>query len=145
MYDKLIKRLRDAAKMSDALAVLLPHSEGGATEKLYNEAADAIEELKKVLDAVNDAHNDGYDVGYWAGRRDYEPKWIPVTERLPESGTRALVMRFDYVTNTPFYDLLWFDKGGGEWWNRHFTGDYAVTHWMSLPEPPMKEEPPKEK
>ena len=47
MYDELVKRLRDAAKMSDALAVLLPHSEGNATAKLYNEAADAIEELSK--------------------------------------------------------------------------------------------------
>lgn len=45
MYDDLILRLRDAAKMSEALAVLLPHSEGNATAKLYNEAADAIEEL----------------------------------------------------------------------------------------------------
>ena len=45
MYDELIKRLRDAAKMSEALAVLLPYSEGNATAKLYNEAADAIEEL----------------------------------------------------------------------------------------------------
>jgi len=45
MYNDLVKRLRDAAKMSEALAVLLPHSEGNATAKLYNEAADAIEEL----------------------------------------------------------------------------------------------------
>ena len=112
MYDELIKRLRDAAKISEGLAVLLPHSEGDATAKLYNEAADAIEELSK-------------------------PKWIPVTERLPEDGERALVMRFDYVTNTPFYDLLWFDKG--EWWNRRYTGNYAVTHWMPLPEPPKEE------
>lgn len=49
MYDELIKRLRDAAKMSEALAVLLPHSEGNATAKLYNEAADAIEKLSKEL------------------------------------------------------------------------------------------------
>lgn len=45
MYNDLILRLRDAAKMSDALAVLLPHSEGNATAKLYREAAGAIEEL----------------------------------------------------------------------------------------------------
>ena len=45
MYDDLVKRLRDAAKMSEALTVLLPYSEGNATAKLYNEAADAIEEL----------------------------------------------------------------------------------------------------
>ena len=40
MYDELVKRLRDAATMSEALAVLLPHSEGNATAKLYNDAAD---------------------------------------------------------------------------------------------------------
>jgi rubrerythrin len=45
--EDLIIRLRDAAKMSDALAVLLPNSGGSATAKLYNEAADAIEELSK--------------------------------------------------------------------------------------------------
>lgn len=45
MSDELVKRLRDAATMSEALAVLLPHSEGNATAKLYNEAADAIETL----------------------------------------------------------------------------------------------------
>ena len=45
MYDELVKRLRDAAKMSEALAVLLPHSEGNAVAKLYRDAADAIEEL----------------------------------------------------------------------------------------------------
>ena len=44
-YDELVKRLRDAATMSEALAVLLPHSAGNATAKLYNEAADAIETL----------------------------------------------------------------------------------------------------
>jgi len=50
MYDELVKRLRDAVKMSEALAVLLPYSEGNATAKLYNEAADAIEELQRRLE-----------------------------------------------------------------------------------------------
>ena len=49
MNDELVKRLRDAAKMSEALAVLLPHSEGNATAKLYKEAADAIETLHAAL------------------------------------------------------------------------------------------------
>ena len=46
MYDELVKRLRAAAMMSEALSIFLPHSEGSAVAKLYNEAADAIEELK---------------------------------------------------------------------------------------------------
>lgn len=56
MYDELIKRLRDAAKISEGLAVLLPHSEGNATAKLYNEAADAIEKLLARKETVM-----GYD------------------------------------------------------------------------------------
>jgi hypothetical protein len=79
-----------------------------------------------------------YENGYEAGKKEATQKWISVKERLPESGTRALVMRFDFVTKTPFYDLLWFDNG--YWWNRNFTGDYAVTHWMPLPEPPKEAE-----
>lgn len=63
-------------------------------------------------------------------------EWISVKERLPESGTRVLVMRIDHVTKKPFYDLLWF--ANGKWWIRHFTDDYAVTHWMPLPEPPKE-------
>lgn len=135
MYDELLKRLRDAAKMSEALVVLLPHSdsEGNATAKLYNDAADAIEALS---DMVATAHNELANV--ILSYEESKPRWVSVTERLPESsGTHALVMRFDYVTNTPFYDLLWFDSD--EWWNRNYTGDFAVTHWMPLPEPPKEE------
>lgn len=62
-----------------------------------------------------------------------QSKWIPCSERLPDEGKRYLVTRFDYVTDTPFLDLLWYEKG--IWWNRHYTGDYAVIAWMPLPEP----------
>lgn len=61
-------------------------------------------------------------------------EWISVKDRLPNDTTRVLVLRYDYVTDTPFVDILWYEKG--EWWNRHFRGDYAVTHWMPLPMPP---------
>ena len=65
--DELVKRLRDAAKMSEALAVLLPHSEGNATAKLYNEAADAIEELSKRVpkSGVWREEEGGYDDIYY--------------------------------------------------------------------------------
>ena len=75
------------------------------------QAGDAIEELSK-------------------------PKWIPVGERLPENGTHCLVTRYDYVTDTPFVDVLWFDNS---FWNRLNSDDYAVTHWMPIPEPPKEE------
>ncbi len=55
MYDELVKRLKDAAKMSEALAVLLPNSDGSATAKLYNDAADAIEELQQQVEYYHKA------------------------------------------------------------------------------------------
>lgn len=61
-------------------------------------------------------------------------KWISVKDRLPETESRCLVIRYDAVTKTSFRDILWFDKG--TWWNRIFGGEYSVTHWMPLPEPP---------
>ena len=55
MSDELVKRLRDAATMSEALAVLLPHSEGNVIAKLYKEAADTIETL-------HDAYTESFSV-----------------------------------------------------------------------------------
>ena len=107
-------------------------------------------------DAINDAHNEGYDVGYWAGRRDYEPKWIPVTERLPikefEDGRKnrtvydiypCLVTRYSTHTDEPrtrtYVCKSYFD---GEDFMLH--GGYAPDEgsdtentlaWMPLPEP----------
>lgn len=82
---------------------------------------------------LNEAHNEGYDIGYWAGRRDYEQKWIPCSERLPKKDGRYQVTWYDYVTNTEFIDILWYEKN--LWWNWHSTGNYAVIAWMPLPEP----------
>ena len=59
-------------------------------------------------------------------------QWIPVSERLPEENGRYYVTRHDYVTQTDFIDILWYEKG--IWWNRQSTGDYAVIAWMPLPE-----------
>ena len=41
--EDLIRRLRDAAKISGAIAVFFPNSDGGSIARLFNEAADYIE------------------------------------------------------------------------------------------------------
>ena len=64
-------------------------------------------------------------------------RWIPCSERLPHDVSRCLVCRYDYVTKTRFIDILWFESG--IWWDGSHGGDYAVTHWQPLPEPPEEE------
>lgn len=62
--------------------------------------------------------------------------WISVDDSLPKNTMRCLVARFDYVTDTFFIDILWFEHG--VWWNRRFTGDFAVRFWMPLPDLPKE-------
>ena len=135
-YSELIKELRDSEEWAT--------KDGGIPVGLIyrlRQAADVIEELQKALDAVNDAHNEGYDVGYWAGRRDYEPKWIPVTEeptlKVGDDGYNGYLVFAngyyevaDYATDK-FDNVPYFHADG-----KH---EPDVTHYMPLPEPPKGE------
>lgn len=62
------------------------------------------------------------------------PRWIPVSERLPEHGEIvAVVTRFGVV--------LAADRDGGKWFHtapEMVTQEiHCVTHWMPLPKPPQ--------
>ena len=136
MDDEQIKRLRNCATQAAPCKTCDMIENDSCIDTLMKQAADAIEELQKALDAVNDAHNEGYDVGYWAGRRDYEPKWIPVTERLPKDRHDVLVYAgviFPYIT-VGYYDGLWKFSYNDE----EIAG--SADYWMPLPPAPKKEE-----
>lgn len=129
----LVKRLRDAAKMSEALAVLLPHSEGNATAKLYNEAADAIEELSGyVQEAERD--RDEYKERLDKTNDLMQKQWIPVTERLPERGERVLISN-----GSGFICESYLSERKHWMWHRCCMDYFRPTHWMPLPEPPEEE------
>lgn len=89
---------------------------------------------------------DQYDKGF----RDGTPKWIPVTERLPDKDGDYLIFK-----NSPYggwCEVAGFAKDGGKvdeydlggcenvWYDYDseygYIGFDSVTHWMPLPEPP---------
>ena len=77
----------------------------GCLDLLHQEAADLIE-------------------GLMADRR-----WIPVTERLPESGVRVIVCRRDGKVEQGVF------LGVNGWWKVYGTNTKSITHWMPVPEP----------
>lgn len=60
-----------------------------------------------------------------------QPKWIPVTERLPEKDKNVLIFIKDGdATDSIMVDFI--DSTGQFFWN----GSEEITHWMPLPAPP---------
>lgn len=71
-----------------------------------------------------------------------ERRWIPVTERLPESeGTYLVYTKRGSVYASHFYEKKVFrdDYVREQQWSQR--GEVKVTHWMPLPEPPKEGTP----
>ena len=100
----------------------------------------------------------GDDCDFFKNKADFvEVKWISVKDRLPETNGKYLCADYCKTFNRHFIQVLSFakdlykadafefrkEKGksgfyscDGEW--GYIKAD-DVTHWMPLPEPPMKE------
>ena len=70
------------------------------------------------------AYKNGYEKG--------KPKWIPVSERLPDENTEVLTYRKGGISIELLHDGVWGDDDIE-------YAPYKVTHWMPLPEPPKGE------
>ena len=146
IYKELVERLRAGAFTVEELSIILP------------KAADAIEELSKKVELE---HQSGFADGQIAANRK-KPRWIPVTERLPEDNEAVIVV---WVNHSPviYYQQIKDKpqkatgvcyKGKWYWWSavvQDYLAEYGewepdkmdaaieVTHWMPLPEPPKED------
>lgn len=144
MYEELVKRLREA-----------PNDWPDAD--LHYEAADAIEELSKQIEAVQcvnigDMDCDSNQLCTCMGivRKRLEeleedtkrPRWIPVTERLPDGEVLALNNlkgSYGYHEYLIGYVGKDNDSDSGFLCESESVILTNVTHWMPLPEPPKEE------
>jgi hypothetical protein len=69
-----------------------------------------------------------------------ESRWIPVSERLPDTfGTFIVAVRIPTRKRT-YSDSADFDPFTKKWTPSLYWGKgMNVTHWMPLPEPPKEE------
>ena len=119
-------------------------------EKEFLEWLNAKADLSTVRDEsfrINKAYDDGCKTGYEQARFDYEQKWIPVTERLPEEdfwyGSEVQTSDFVLITvQGENADNVIVDYGytrDGVWKSETCDIDipdsWKVTAWMPLPEP----------
>ena len=138
MYEDLIKALRE-------------YGDTWRDQLLY-EAADTIEELDREYESIAKSLNDAVELV----RKLRKPRWVSVTERLPEDGSLVGKLIADSDGNiriasqcaeitlsggkTVYTDLIDLVSLLAEYTPTTEWEDCThITHWMPLPEPPKEE------
>ena len=119
----------------EAIRILDPETTGEALAEI--EYYSGFSAKTSVVQAVSDA----CVLAVAALREQEERRWIPVTERLPESeGTYLVYTNRGSVYASHFYEKKVFrdDYVREPQWSQR--GKVEVTHWMPMPEPPKEDE-----
>lgn len=132
MYEGLVRLLKDKAERFD-------YDGWVDTAVVMEQAADAIEELSKQVELE---HQSGFADGQIAANRK-KPRWIPVTERLPEEERQVLAYygfnHGDGDLEMMFMQVLdYYAHDPKPHFQHEGTNGMTVTHWMPLPEPPKE-------
>jgi hypothetical protein len=133
MYEALVARVRYHIQKANFMGL----KEAEST-LLLAEAADAIEELSYENESLAKSVNETAELLH---KRGTPPKWIPVTERLPEPKF-AREWYLVALESGCVKSLAYEKKGRTDNLFRpgwHETAS-PVTHWMPLPEPPKEGE-----
>lgn len=135
MYDELVAVLRRQCAEMDC---------GNCNTCVKKQAADAIEQLSNA----GSAYGRGWTLGYDAGREESNPRWIPVTEALPECDLGAEVGNIEWIS-CGMVHVGCFGRGGKyrdayfRTWTDAGEGMDAkdADYWraVTLPEPPKEE------
>jgi hypothetical protein len=133
-YDDLVTALRkySCPKYSDGCG-MCPSFKDGCAIRTIQQAADAIEELSKRVDESIPKDDAEIIIAEVA-----KPRWIPVTERLPEAESGDISKPVLVTDGDCMAIAEWFNFEMCEpYWS--YTGMGDITHWMPLPEPPKGE------
>ena len=132
MYDELIKDLRESAPRA------LAEADFDFVEGWLKEAADAIEGLQKKL--AFEEQNAKAFLHTAHKLLDEVPRWIPVTERLPEKNQIVVVVQHGKTWDCGKFRGLAYLGGNIHKWNWKNNTTKTVDYWMpkksALPEPP---------
>lgn len=121
MYDELVNRLRADADYMDNNGIMLY-----AAAPFYRECADVIEELSREYESVAASLTESVELV----RKLQQPRWIPVSERLPGREWVLCKCRAKIHEVLSLRDGYWYHDPQ----HQYMSG--FVTHWMPLPKPP---------
>lgn len=138
MYEKLIESSRACAMGYNGncdrclFCGMSNDKDGDCYQQLHKAAADAIEELNMELLNAKEFSD------YAEAIKELKPKWIPVTEKLPEANKDVYVSDGEYIARANLLDEVF--PGDKPCWS--YSGIGEITHWcekLPLPEPPKEE------